>query len=354
MPFGSMCKSYKDKRTHIYIYILCSKTNIHRCNMKHIEISFPPTPPPGVGIGFEPATYRYLSRRPRSCTAEKDASNWIWKISAPGTHTFLPVPQSSWKSSEYWPYSGYIPSWSLQPHQISWFQYTCRTVPRVVQRSLESGDASVPHWPKSTAWRSEGLEKPERTWAKVEAFEQSRPIRRSCPLLLEEEYRCESRPGALRSDEYSEGRAPSGGTEDLGVEISGTSNSMNHVYVVIMYSDWLQPCRYDENGGKILNEKTQDGLQQSRSPFKLLTVSGSIFASNFGKRAENSGELKLIASAFPCQSLPLSKAPRVPRGSWSKLEASQVAHAKCSSEARDKHSKVLVPRVGSIWCSMVR
>ena len=67
--------------------------------------------------------------------------------------------------------------------------------------------------------------------------------------------------------------------------------------------------------GKILKEKTQDGLQQSRSPFKLLTVSGSIFASNFGKRAENSGELKLIASAFPCQSPPLSKAPRVPRGS---------------------------------------
>ena len=100
----------RQTRTHTYIYILCSKTNIHRCNMKHIEVSFPPTPPPGVGIGFEPATYRYLSRRPRSCTAEKDASDQIENPQALVTHKFSPVPQSSWKSSEYWPYSGYIPS----------------------------------------------------------------------------------------------------------------------------------------------------------------------------------------------------------------------------------------------------
>ena len=96
---------------------------------------FPPTPPPGVGIGFEPAKYRYPSRRLRSCTAEKHASNWIWNQQILATHTFSPVPQSSLTSSEYWPHSGYIPSWSLQPHQTSWFQYTCRTVPKVVQRS---------------------------------------------------------------------------------------------------------------------------------------------------------------------------------------------------------------------------
>ena len=179
---------------------------------------FPPTPPPGVGIGFEPAKYRYPSRRLRSCTAEKHASNWIWNQQILATHTFSPVPQSSLTSSEYWPHSGlhtflisaaasnllisiYLPYCSKSGAKISWIRgCVCSTLAQ--KYSL-------------TFWRSWEA---KRTWAKVEAFERSRPIRRSCPLLLEEEYRCESRPGALRSDEYSEARAPSGGTEDLRVE----------------------------------------------------------------------------------------------------------------------------------------
>ena len=181
MPFGSMCKSYKDKRAHTHIYIYYVQKQIY--------------------IDVQHEAYRSQF----SAHSSSRSGDRLWTQQRIAIYPGAPVVVQQKKTHQI----------RLRIHKLLWL-INFHQFPSQVGKALNIGlivatylldlcsrikslDFNIlavlsQEWckdllnqgmrlfhigPKSTAWRSEGLEKPKRTWAKVEAFEQSRPIRRS-------------------------------------------------------------------------------------------------------------------------------------------------------------------------------